>query len=65
MTSNSLRHGGEQRAHGLHLTPNLYPAGSVQRLLGHASAAMTLSVYAHYVPSMGEATASAMDAALG
>lgn len=38
---------------------------SVQRLLGHASAAMTLTVYAHYVPSMGEATAAAMEAALG
>ena len=38
---------------------------SVQRLLGHASAAMTLSVYAHWVPSMGEQTAAAMDAALG
>ena len=65
MTSNGLRHGGEQRAHGLHLTPNLYPAGSVQRLLGHASAAMTLNTYAHYVHSMGEATAAAMEAALG
>jgi integrase len=37
---------------------------SVQRLLGHASAAMTLSVYAHYMPSMGEATAAAMEVAL-
>jgi integrase len=38
---------------------------SVQRLLGHASAAMTLNVYAHFVPSMGEATAAAMESALG
>ena len=38
---------------------------SEQRLLGHASAAMTLNVYAHYIPSMGEATAAAMDAAPG
>jgi integrase len=38
---------------------------SIQRLLGHASAAMTLNVYAHYVPSMGEATAQAMASALG
>lgn len=38
---------------------------SVQRLLGHASAAMTLDVYSHFVPSMGEATASAMESALG
>jgi integrase len=33
-------------------------------LLGHASAVMTLSVYAHWVPSMGEATAAAMESAL-
>jgi integrase len=38
---------------------------AVQRLLGHASAAMTLSVYAHYIPSMGEQTAAAMQSALG
>ncbi len=38
---------------------------SVQRLLGHSSAAITLDVYGHFVPSMGEATARAMDAALG
>ena len=38
---------------------------SVQRLLGHSSAAMTLDVYGHFIPSMGEATAAAMEAALG
>jgi integrase len=37
---------------------------SVQRLLGHASAAMTLSTDAHYVPGPGEATAQAMEGAL-
>ena len=38
---------------------------SVQRLLGHASAAMTLSRFAHCLPSMGQATAAAMESALG
>jgi integrase len=38
---------------------------SVQRLLGHASAATTLRVYAHYLPGAGEATAAAMESALG
>jgi len=37
---------------------------SVQRLLGHASAAMTLKVYTHYLPRAGEATAAAMQSAL-
>jgi hypothetical protein len=38
---------------------------SVQRLSGHASAAMTLDVYAHVVPSTGEATAATIENALG
>jgi integrase len=38
---------------------------AVQRLLGHASASMTLDVYGHYIPTMGEQTASAMESALG
>jgi integrase len=38
---------------------------SVQRLLGHASASMTLNVYGHMLPGAGEATAAAMEAALG
>jgi integrase len=37
----------------------------VQELLGHATIAMTLDIYSHWIPSMGTATASAMDAALG
>jgi integrase len=37
----------------------------VQHLLGHSTVAMTLDRYSHWVPSMGAATATAMDAALG
>lgn len=37
----------------------------VQELLGHASVAMTLDRYSHRVPSMGDQTARAMEAALG
>src|SRR5215213_8794729 len=36
----------------------------VQELLGHASIAMTLDTYPHYLPSMGEQTAKAMEATL-
>ena len=37
----------------------------VQELLGHSSIALTLDRYSHWIPSMGEETARAMDAALG
>jgi integrase len=37
----------------------------VQHLLGHASVGMTLDKYSHWLPSMGEATAQAMESALG
>ena len=36
----------------------------VQHLLGHASIQLTLDRYSHWIPSMGRATASAMDDAL-
>ena len=36
----------------------------VQELLGHASIAMTLNRYSHWIPSMGDQTARAMEAAL-
>jgi integrase len=36
----------------------------VQRALGHASVKMTLYRYSHWMPSMGRATAEAIDAAL-
>ncbi len=36
----------------------------VQELLGHSSIAMTLDRYSHFVPSMGEQTATAMEEAL-
>jgi integrase len=39
--------------------PNL-----VQELLGHATIAMTLDTYSHFLPSMGEQTVRAMEAAL-
>jgi integrase len=36
----------------------------VQELLGHSSLAMTLDRYSHWIPSMGDQTARAMEAAL-
>jgi integrase len=37
----------------------------VQELLGHATIAMTLDTYSHYMPSMGDQVAGAMKDALG
>jgi integrase len=37
----------------------------VQELLGHATIAMTLDTYSHYLPSMGDQAARAMGDALG
>jgi integrase len=37
----------------------------VQDLLGHADISLTLNVYSHVLPDMGDAAAVAMDAALG
>ena len=37
----------------------------VQELLGHATIAMTLDTYSHYMPSMGDQAAGAMEDALG
>jgi integrase len=37
----------------------------VQELLGHADISLTLNVYSHVLPDMGDATADAMEAALG
>jgi integrase len=37
----------------------------VQELLGHADISLTLNVYSHVLPVMGDATADAMEAALG
>lgn len=40
-------------------------AKAVSLQLGHSSVAFTLQKYAHYMPGMGDAAASAMDEALG
>jgi integrase len=37
----------------------------VQELLGHADISLTLNTYSHVLPDMGDAAATAMDAALG
>ncbi len=37
----------------------------VQELLGHSDVALTLNVYSHVLPDMGDAAAGAMDNALG
>jgi integrase len=46
------------------LSQNVHPK-YVQELLGHAKIAMTLDRYSHWIPSMGDHTARAMEAALG
>ena len=46
------------------LTRGVHPT-YVQRALGHASVKITLDRYSHWMPSMGRATAEAIDAALG
>ena len=45
------------------LTQGTHPK-LVQELLGHATIAMTLDTYSHFLPSMGEQTVRAMEAAL-
>lgn len=56
---------------GKHVPSLTLPAGSllpsqlVQELLRHATVAMTLDTYSHCLPSMGDATGSAMGGALG
>ena len=52
-----LRHSAATLARGTH--PKY-----VQHMLGHASINITLDKYSHWMPSMGRATAAAMDAAL-
>ena len=37
----------------------------VQELLGHADISLTLTVYSHVLPDMGDAAVGAMDEALG
>ena len=37
----------------------------VQELLGHGDVSLTLNVYSHVLPRMGDQTATAMDNALG
>lgn len=37
----------------------------VQELLGHTDISLTLNVYSHVLPDMGDAAAGAMDEALG
>ena len=46
------------------LTRNVHPK-LVQELLEHATISMTLDTYSHFLPSMGDQTVRAMEAALG
>jgi integrase len=59
MTLHDLRH----TCATLLLSRGVHPK-FVQELLGHASIAMTLNRYSHWIPSMGDQTARAMEAAL-
>jgi integrase len=45
------------------LSANVHPK-LVQELLGHSSIALTLDLYSHWIPSMGEQTAAAIEAAI-
>jgi integrase len=45
------------------LSQGTYPK-LVQELLGHATIAMTLDTYSHFLPSMGDQTVRAMELAL-
>ena len=54
-----LRHTAATLLLGRGVLPKL-----VQELLGHSSIAITLDRYSHWIPSMGEQTAAAMEAAL-
>ncbi|MBA3951692.1 MAG: tyrosine-type recombinase/integrase [Rubrobacter sp.] len=60
ITPHDLRH----TCATLLLSQNVHPK-YVQELLGHAKIAMTLDRYSHWIPSMGDHTARAMEAALG
>jgi integrase len=55
-----LRHTCATLLLGRGVHPNL-----VQELLGHATIAMTLNTYSHYLPPMGDQAAGAMGEALG
>ena len=46
------------------LSKNVQPK-YVQELLGHATVAMTLDTYSHYLPSMGDQAGGAMEEAFG
>lgn len=37
----------------------------MQELLGHADIGLTLGTYSHFLPSMGDQTATQMESALG
>jgi integrase len=58
--SHDLRHTCATLLLGRGVHPKL-----VQHLLGHASIAMTLDRYSHWIPSMGRHAADGMDEALG
>ena len=45
-------------------TRGLHPK-IVSEMLGHSSVAITLDVYSHVIPGLGEVAASAMEEALG
>ena len=59
-TMHSLRH-----TCATHLLEDGVPAHVVSRMLGHASVAITLSIYAHVTPRMLDAAVAAMDTRYG
>ena len=46
------------------LTKGVHPK-IVSEMLGHSSVSITLDVYSHLIPGLGDATALAMEGALG
>jgi integrase len=54
-----------RRAAGSSRAPKSGKGRNVKELLGHADMSLTLNVYSHILPDMGDAASGAMDAALG
>ena len=52
--------GNDEEAYGMYLRVQVHPK-FVQELLVHATIATTLDTYSHVMPSMGDATAKAME----
>ena len=64
MASNIRFHDLRHTCATLLLTKGVHPK-IVSEMLGHSSVSITLDIYSHVIPGLGEAAASAMEDALG